>query len=306
MLRAVLLALALALLVAAPADAYRLGGKKWPVRTITYHASAPQYADAITAAVAAWNASGVRVRFKAVSRRSKARVKIVYGRVRSGPSGDAHLGYYRKSRVRLNRFDPAGKDPGWLANQMQIVVAHELGHVLGLRHVTKPCSVMNYGRTEDCPKPPAPWQLRCRLLEPDDVRGAIKRYGGRAKGYAGRVLRLRAAAGAARGAHRGLRRGTRSIALSWTNAGEPVRVRGAVGGEQGRVRRRPDGAGAVTQPGPGTGVIPPPALRPGTTASRCGARTGSTASRAPRWRGSRYLRVREIRHRDDARLTDCQ
>ncbi|MDA0173000.1 hypothetical protein OJ998_28115 [Solirubrobacter taibaiensis] len=127
MLRAVLLAFAFVLLVAAPADAYRLGGKKWPVRTITYHASAPQYADAITAAVAAWNASGVRVRFKAVSRRSKARVKIVTGRVRSGPSGDAHLGYYRKSRVRLNRFDPAGKDPGWLAYEMQIVVAHELG-----------------------------------------------------------------------------------------------------------------------------------------------------------------------------------
>jgi hypothetical protein len=29
-----------------------------------------------------------------------------------------------------------------------------------------------------CPQPPEPWQLRCRLLEADDVRGAIRRYGG--------------------------------------------------------------------------------------------------------------------------------
>ena len=263
MLRAAGLALALALLVAAPADAYRLGGKKWPVRTITYHASAPQYADAITAAVAAWNASGVRVRFKAVSRRSKARVKIVSGRVRSGPSGDAHLGYYRKSRVRLNRFDPAGKDPGWLANQMQIVVAHELGHVLGLRHVTKPCSVMNYGRTEDCPKPPAPWQLRCRLLEPDDVRGAIKRYGGRAKGYAAEFCDFAPPPVPPAGLTAAYDAATRSIALSWTNAVNPYvfAVQWVVSKDV--CAAAPTGAGAVTQPGPGTGVNPAAGAAPG-------------------------------------------
>ena len=263
MLRAVLLALALALLVAAPADAYRLGGKKWPVRTITYHASTPQYADAITAAVAAWNASGVRARFKAVSRRSKARVKIVSGRVRSGPSGDAHLGYYRKSRVRLNRFDPAGKDPGWLVNQMQIVVAHELGHVLGLRHVTKSCSVMNYGRTEDCPKPPAPWQLRCRLLEPDDVRGAIKRYGGRAKGYAAEFCDFAPPPVPPAGLTAAYDAASRSIALSWTNAVNPYvfAVQWVVSKDV--CATAPTGAGAVTQPGPGTGVNPAAGAAPG-------------------------------------------
>ena len=52
MLRPVLLAVVVALLAtvsAAPADAASLGGKKWKQRTITFHASAPQHNEAITA-----------------------------------------------------------------------------------------------------------------------------------------------------------------------------------------------------------------------------------------------------------------
>ena len=40
---------------------------------------------------------------------------------------------------------------------------------------------MSYEREEACPKPPARWQLRCRPLERDDVKGAILRYGGKRK-----------------------------------------------------------------------------------------------------------------------------
>ena len=40
---------------------------------------------------------------------------------------------------------------------------------------------MSYEREEACPKPPSRWQLRCRLLERDDVKGAIRRYGGKRK-----------------------------------------------------------------------------------------------------------------------------
>lgn len=254
--RAVLLALAFLLVAAVPADAYSLGGKKWRTRTITYHANAPQYDDAIRAATAAWNASGAKIRFKKVSSRKRAKVRIVYGRTASGPSGDAHLGYYRKSRVRLNRFDPSGQDAGWLFHQMRVVVAHELGHVLGLKHVKGPCSIMNYGRTEKCPKPPVAWQLRCRLLEPDDVRGATRRYGGRAKAFAPEFCDFAPPPVPPAGLVAAWDPNARAVQLAWTNADNPYvfAVQWVVSKDV--CATAPTGAGAVTQPGPGTGTNP--------------------------------------------------
>jgi hypothetical protein len=64
---------------------------------------------------------------------------------------------------------------------MALVVAHELGHVLGLDHEDRVCATMNKyiddGHPENCPAPPdGEWV--CRLLRADDVRGAVKLYGG--------------------------------------------------------------------------------------------------------------------------------
>ncbi|MDA0181592.1 matrixin family metalloprotease [Solirubrobacter phytolaccae] len=257
MLRSALLAVAVVLLAAGPADAYSLGGKKWRSRTITFHANAPQYNEAIGAGVAAWNASGVRVRFKQVSSRRRADVRIITGRQRSGPSGDAHLGYYRRSRVRLNAFDPAGKDPAWLAQQMRIVVVHELGHVLGLKHTKKPCSVMNYGRDAICPKPPVAWQLRCRLLEPDDVRGALKRYGGRAKAYAPEFCDFAPPPLPPEGLAMTYDPAAQAFNLSWVNnPAQPYLFAVQWVVSRDACAAAPTGAGAPTAVGPATGVNP--------------------------------------------------
>ena len=67
-----------------------------------------------------------------------------------------------------------------IKQQMAEVVAHELGHSLGLRHHHSRCAIMSYERLDRCTKA-EPWQVRCRLLEQDDVAGAIRRYGGRAR-----------------------------------------------------------------------------------------------------------------------------
>lgn len=88
----------------------------------------------------------------------------------------ARLNFSGYSRAKLH--DPANR------NAVELTVTHELGHVLGLAHARRGCALMRtYGfqRDRSCPKPPNPWQIRCRLLERDDVLGAIRRYGGRMK-----------------------------------------------------------------------------------------------------------------------------
>jgi hypothetical protein len=195
------------------ADAYHLGGRKWPTRTITYHSSANQYKGAIRQAVRLWNTSGVHVRFKAV-KASRAKLKIVYGG-EGGPSGRATLGWTPVRTVRTlggaqlggNVLPPCGAKLGnfrvkcrkegpmvWLdrvakaqlaqpfyQHYMLLTVVHELGHSLGLKHNHPVCSVMSYRRDKTCPQPPEPWRYRCRLIERDDLKGVLKRYGGKAK-----------------------------------------------------------------------------------------------------------------------------
>jgi hypothetical protein len=181
-----LLALLLLLMaLPASADAYRLGGERWRGKTITYYVDAKQYREAVRNAVRAWNASGMRIRFKAVSKR-RAQLRIVYekGPASATPSqGRGTLGYVRggRNRVILPRVRPrANFDPP----AATLVVAHEIGHVLGLRHDNRKCALMNttvVGHSPEQCTSTELWEWRCRILERDDVRGAVHRYGGRVR-----------------------------------------------------------------------------------------------------------------------------
>lgn len=204
---------------ASPSHAYKLGGAKWPTRTITYHSATPEFAGAIAAAVRAWNTSGARVRFKETPAR-RARLHIIHGKnLGAGANGLASLGvvpadvvtrrtlagvpmsgfpvpcgtrmhgpFGKPARVRCVRGPhvwlervgkKAARDPR-VVNEMTRTVVHELGHVLGLNHVRNRCAIMSPDSMGRCERPAA-WQVRCRMLEADDVRGAIARYGGSMK-----------------------------------------------------------------------------------------------------------------------------
>ena len=159
-------------LAPAGAQAFVLRGSSWPGRpaTITYF-NATSYTGAVRMAASAWNHSGARVRFVAAPR-SRARVVISYGSTLGGAfgtvAGFASIGKQPGSYVHLSR--------GGRGSVLVAVIAHELGHVLGLDHETHRCATMNVIVWDHCAQPPP-----CAVLQADDVRGAAHRYGGHAR-----------------------------------------------------------------------------------------------------------------------------
>jgi hypothetical protein len=144
------------------------------MRTITYYTETPAYAWSVDTAAYAWNTSGANVRFV---KSSRAKAKVLLGIRWYKLAGDARVQLAGGSIVSAQVGIQTGHD----RYEMALIVAHELGHVLGLDHETTRCATMNPSVASDhttrCPAPPAgTWT--CRLLQPDDVRGALRLYGG--------------------------------------------------------------------------------------------------------------------------------
>ena len=176
------LALALALLgalvLAPPAHAYERLGYTFPSRKITYYDGTGRYKAEVKAAADAWNKSGAKVRWVRASK-SRARVPI---RVNS-KIGAAGLGWYFGNGRGLIELQPDLKK-GQLTKAAGVgvatqVIVHEMGHVMGLDHETRTCAIMQPGIGLVCRSAPEIWQFRCRLLEKDDIRGAVKLFGGK-------------------------------------------------------------------------------------------------------------------------------
>jgi hypothetical protein len=182
MRRFVLLAVAtVALLGAVHADAYRFEGGKWRFPAIPYFVETPAYSWSVDTAAYAWNTSGAHLAFVKTDR---AHAKVVIGIRWYKQAGDARLQRARGAIVSAQVGIQSGHD----RYEMALIVAHELGHVLGLDHETGVCATMNPSIANDhttfCPAP-SPRMWTCRLLQPDDVRGAVKLYGGSVRAWRG-------------------------------------------------------------------------------------------------------------------------
>jgi hypothetical protein len=171
-----------AFLGVARADGYAFEGGRWPTRTITYYTETPAYSWSVDTAAYAWNTSGANVQFV---RSTRAAAKVLVGiRWYRRTAGDARVQRVGGSFVSARVGIQTGHD----RYEMALIMAHELGHVLGLDHETTVCATMNPSvggdHTTLCPSPAAN-QWTCRLLQPDDVRGAVGLYGGTVRTWRG-------------------------------------------------------------------------------------------------------------------------
>jgi hypothetical protein len=208
------LALSLGVLVKG-ADGYVISGRAWPGGVVRYYNAATDQRWAVQQAVNAWNSSGARVRFVAVPA-AQAQLRIEHFRKATCTiNAGATVGYTLSGRVWVFRRDEASPYcNSYVAVQ---AITHELGHVLGLGHETRGCSLMNPSGSlrgpSLCPKA-EPWQWRCQLLTADDVAGAVALYGGKPRRQEGSqdcdlYAGIRSPAG---------------LGVAWTSAPQQVRV----------------------------------------------------------------------------------
>lgn len=175
----------IAVAVPASTSAFDLNGNPpWPGEPgLIAYSAAVKGGDkwAVKQAVEAWNAAGPEVQFKSVPA-SQASFRIVYKDSFSCNQGFTAIGFPPfQAELAIGRCK--GQDK---YQQVQLI-AHELGHTLGLDHDNTGCSTMNE-RTDfrgsptsshpyRCPAPPkGSW--RCGLVTKDDAEGAKKLYGG--------------------------------------------------------------------------------------------------------------------------------
>ena len=158
-------------LLPASATAYRIGGERWPGAKVPVVNTSIVYRDAVATALRAWNRAGAGVKFERASR-ARARVVIEDGAfTRCTTEGGLVKGagwpgpFVSRTRLVVNPHCPGER-------LRTTIVAHELGHILGLAHYNRRCAVMNAdadfrsGRPKRCSR-----RMRA-VLSSDDVRGA--------------------------------------------------------------------------------------------------------------------------------------
>ncbi|HEY8083677.1 MAG TPA: matrixin family metalloprotease [Solirubrobacterales bacterium] len=178
---------------------------RWPVQngkaTITYATKSEDLRAPLRAAAAAWNGAGAHVLFREVTwKRARLRVYRAHKVLHGEPCGttDAPVTFKFDSRTGQPR------SPGTITHGKiliagrcgevsltededfeQWVLAHELGHALGLDHEVGRCTVMAPSLPTDRRSPHGCRELTgkwfCGLISRDDAAGARWLYGGRVR-----------------------------------------------------------------------------------------------------------------------------
>ena len=144
-------------------------------KTITYFNKSSGIKDQVKKAATAWNKSGANVNWKPVSQsQAKVIIQVTPGLPTAGLATT-------NGTTALIEVQP-GVGNGFPQPQGEAievtVVTHEMGHVMGLGHEARKCAAMNASLWANCKAPDESWEYRCRSLEPDDVKGGVKAFGG--------------------------------------------------------------------------------------------------------------------------------
>lgn len=158
--------------------------KVWKPSTIRYHAVDAKTRPLVIQAATAWNRSGAKLKLVHSPRRT---AKIVVMAPMGAQQGHC-WGVSRTVSVnRVRRSNSIRWTPCRTDLESVRLLAHEIGHSIGLEHELKKCALMNTHAINGVPnrctndRNLRPWKVYCAILEADDVRGVVKRYGGKAR-----------------------------------------------------------------------------------------------------------------------------
>lgn len=156
----------------------RRAGGRWPGTTIRYSETLPPSWDWVVArGVRAWNkGSGANIRFVKAPEGRRGQVAISRAPT-PGVGGEATLGRHPRAYVHLSDNLPKRLPRSkWITTGT--LLAHELGHVLGLGHDADPagCDLMNQYLCEHFAL--GDGTMTCQWVSQRDARRAVRLYGG--------------------------------------------------------------------------------------------------------------------------------